>query len=222
MAKAVGDWTGVRDPEIRDLIAGFHRLNTDEARAVFADRWIRLASDRLDDTWPALYELLRLVREKELYRNPSWNESKTAYDSFDDYFTETMKQPFETWAELEAAHHFVKDHAPELVGESLRNVVAVMAEQARKNPALTRSDAGSKGGRGNKAIDVVNSFGGNSAEYLTARIARDHPNVLNRTAISTGYWSRILMPTWLHGRRVIGQRKRPSRRRATYSRRTVL
>ena len=51
---------------------------------------------------------------------------------------------------------------------------------ARVEPALTREVAGMKGGRGNKAIDNVNSFktkGGNQADYLAARIKRDHPQI---------------------------------------------
>lgn len=47
---------------------------------------------------------------------------------------------------------------------------------------LAPSEAGKKGGRGHKAIDDVKGFnpsgqGGNSSDYLAARLKRDHPEI---------------------------------------------
>lgn len=47
---------------------------------------------------------------------------------------------------------------------------------------LAPSEAGKKGGRGHKAIDDVKGFnpsgqGGNSSDYLAARLRRDHPEI---------------------------------------------
>jgi len=53
---------------------------------------------------------------------------------------------------------------------------AVQARAKGIKPSPSRKD--SPGGRGNKSVDNVNSLGGNNADYLTARIARDHPEVL--------------------------------------------
>lgn len=48
-------------------------------------------------------------------------------------------------------------------------------------PPMTPQEAGTLGGRGNKAFDNIKSFiGGTSADYLTARIARDRPDILER------------------------------------------
>jgi hypothetical protein len=50
---------------------------------------------------------------------------------------------------------------------------------ASENAAVlaTRSEAGAKGGRGRKAFDNINSFGGGtSATYLAARNAADRAN----------------------------------------------
>jgi hypothetical protein len=41
----------------------------------------------------------------------------------------------------------------------------------------TSAEAGAKGGRGNKAIDNIKSFGGTSAAYLAARLQRDFPEI---------------------------------------------
>jgi hypothetical protein len=49
-------------------------------------------------------------------------------------------------------------------------------------PALTRAEAGAKGGRGKKAGNDVNSFKGNSAAYLVARLKRDHPGIAEALA----------------------------------------
>jgi len=45
---------------------------------------------------------------------------------------------------------------------------------------MTMSEAGGFGGRGNKALDNVNSFsGGNQKTYLLARLERDRPDILD-------------------------------------------
>jgi len=44
----------------------------------------------------------------------------------------------------------------------------------------TLTDAGKKGGRGNKAPDNVRGFSGNSQTYLAARLRRDHPEIAER------------------------------------------
>ena len=62
----------------------------------------------------------------------------------------------------------------------LERKIAIEAADAA-GPLATMSDAGKRGGRGNKAIDNVNSFtpnqGGNSAIYQLRRIARDAPDI---------------------------------------------
>jgi hypothetical protein len=66
-------------------------------------------------------------------------------------------------------------------------------------PGATKADAGAKGGRGHKAIDIVNSFskGGNSALYTLKRLKRDRPDLFqvvlgggmsaNAAAIEAGF-----------------------------------
>jgi hypothetical protein len=55
-----------------------------------------------------------------------------------------------------------------------------VAEDADAHKGLTRQEAGKLGGKGHKAIDNINSFNGTSADYLARRIARDHPDILER------------------------------------------
>jgi hypothetical protein len=103
-------------PDVTEVLETFGRLKTDEARAAFADKWISLLARRLDDSWPALYELLRIVRDRGLYRDAGALGRGKSYGSFADYFADTLGEPFDTWAELEQTHHFVRDIKPELFG----------------------------------------------------------------------------------------------------------
>ena len=62
-----------------------------------------------------------------------------------------------------------------------------VAETMAKAPELmTAIEAGKQGGRGNKAVDNVNSFKtakrGNRDTYLAARLKRDHPEIAARVA----------------------------------------
>lgn len=63
---------------------------------------------------------------------------------------------------------------------------AIAGQKIAKVPAaLTASEAGKLGGRGKKkaekAVDHINSFGGGtSADYIAARIKRDHPDIAAR------------------------------------------
>jgi hypothetical protein len=48
----------------------FRRLNTREAQAVFADRWLAVATNQFNDTWPMIYEMLKLVETERIYKQP--------------------------------------------------------------------------------------------------------------------------------------------------------
>lgn len=170
------DTTGVLHPAAQELTSDFYRLEGDAARAVFADHWLRLASRQLDKTWPALYELLRIVNERALFRDPAWNEAKRAYADFREYFVDVVGQPFTTWAELEAAHHYVSTYAPELANASLKTVSAVIEMALNTVPLPKNGEIGN--GRSRFANSKPKTKGGTTADYLTARIARDHPAIL--------------------------------------------
>ena len=47
-------------------------------------------------------------------------------------------------------------------------------------PLDTFQEAGAKGGRGNKARNMITGFRGTASTYLTRRIARDHPDIHER------------------------------------------
>ncbi len=47
-----------------------------------------------------VYELFKLVRERQLYAEASRLEDHTSYDSFEAYFCAVMGKPFDTWLAL--------------------------------------------------------------------------------------------------------------------------
>jgi hypothetical protein len=57
-----------------------------------------------------------------------------------------------------------------------------LAQDKGVKAALTRAEAGAKGGRGRKADNNINSFKGTSAAYLVARLKRDAPDFARRLA----------------------------------------
>ena len=93
----------------------FQVLNTDEARAAFADKWIGLCAQSLDTAWVVCYRLLNIIKEKEMYKTALWMEGNKTYNSFKDYFEHRFKKPFKTWLELERTHRFFAETSPELL-----------------------------------------------------------------------------------------------------------
>ena len=81
---------------------------------------------------------------------------------------------------------------PELVRATIMlqsvgvNAKVAMQTMAKAPELMTAIEAGKQGGRGNKAVDNVNSFktakGGNRDTYLAARLKRDHPEIAARVA----------------------------------------
>src|SRR5262245_38833110 len=84
---------GLLHPDLDEPLADFQRLNTVEARAAFADRWLVRSARRLEEVWPMLYELLRIIRDGELYAQPGYLEQGRTYPDFKAYFEDVVKQP---------------------------------------------------------------------------------------------------------------------------------
>lgn len=93
----------------------FQALNTDEARAAFADKWIGLCTQSLDAACTVCYRLMSIIKEKEMYRIPHWMEGNKTFDSFKDYFEHRFQKPLKAWSELESTHQFAAEACPELL-----------------------------------------------------------------------------------------------------------
>ena len=177
---------------VEEAITEYKRLNTRGARIAFADHWIGLWARDFDEAWPLLYELLHLVEEEGLYKDPrrvgptaagSEHGNVRGYDSFAEYFEDRVSRPFGTWAELESTYRYVEIHKPELFGNAYGDVV-------KRLDALERELAAGKtiNAAGNHhpepGVDIIHTRtkhgGGTSAEYNLRRLVRDHPDVAAR------------------------------------------
>lgn len=189
LAASIG--RALMDVRWREAMDDFRRLDSDEARAAFADKWVRLVSSRLDETWPLFYELLRIIRDRKLYEHPSFMTDRKPRASFEEYWGHVVQKPFSTWEELEKTHHFVETYRQDLIDGPLSEAEAVRkhAEAAAANPVksgdalkLAQAEGGKTGGRGKKKPSSCNNEGlrGDSSSYLSRRIAAHHPTILDR------------------------------------------
>src|ERR1700761_6586325 len=97
-AAASQTFAGVSHPEWDKVIEQYQRLNSSEARGVFADHMLRHLSLRLNHTWPVLYNLLKIVDEQKVYETPDYLVDKQPFASFEAYFEKVVGRPFDSWA----------------------------------------------------------------------------------------------------------------------------
>jgi hypothetical protein len=115
-----------------EVLTDFHNLNSDNARAAFARTWLAKSSEALNETWSVFYELLKIVEERELYKKQSSLGKSKTYNTFQEFFEDTLKRSFEEWARLEADYHYVSKYCPELFDFSYQ-VVRIAKEEVDKN-----------------------------------------------------------------------------------------
>lgn len=182
---------GLLDPAMRDVLWDFKQLNTDEARAAFADKWLRLTSARLTEAWPMVYELLRCMRDHQWYTRQELLDKPQHFETFAAYFETILGKPFAVWGELEATYHFVAAHAPCLFHAPLPDAEAARRKavtdakavplQKQKNPAQETRDAlGRYAKVYTNTKDINFGKGGTSQSYRLRRLARDHKDILAR------------------------------------------
>lgn len=176
-ARSVGG--GVNSTSVAEVLRDFHTLNTKEARSAFADTWVRITSRSLESTWPAFYQLLSLIRDDRLYADPQFMANGDTFESFEDYWSKIVRKPFAVWGELERTYQFAHRCDPELFNATYSEATKAVADRAENaKPAPTHEDH--PGGRGKKELRSEEVSYGETADYLTARIARDHPDILER------------------------------------------
>jgi hypothetical protein len=164
--------------QIEDVLYEFQRLTSDEARAAFVDKWTRVATKNMEDSWGILYEALRVIRDCEVYKNAYVMEDKKARDSFKQYWEEVVRKPFAMFVELESTYKTVQQIEPELIyklkyGEA-RTKVQEQAENAKDRPGQgTRTDL-------KPPDNIRKSTWGTSARSLTERIKEQRPDILER------------------------------------------
>jgi hypothetical protein len=173
---------GLRRHEVTEVRRIFESLNTDDARAGYANRVVTLMAGSLREHWAFFLTALQLVRDLELYRRPQWvgsdDEHPRAYDDFPTYFESLVKEPFDLFVELEGTQHVLLD-----AGYRLDALLGMRYEDARSTVAALRARPGRppKDEKGS-----IRTFSpekrGTTAEYTLARLQRDRPDLTARVA----------------------------------------
>jgi hypothetical protein len=165
-------------PEVREILADFQHLNTDEARGWFADQFLARSAGAIDSMWPIFYEMLKAVEERKLYADARYTTNKRAYASFREYFEDRVGRPFETWAQLEGTYRFVHEYRPELFAGSL----AEATRQHRESLEPAKPHRGSTVTERNTRVRDTNSSitKGDDADYVVSRLKRDAPALAAR------------------------------------------
>lgn len=181
--------------ELNDAIREFHKLGTSEARAAFADSWIGIWARDFDRAWPMVYELLRLIDEQKLYSDPrrvgpsapggKQHHGERIYETFADYFTDRVGQPFRRWAELERTYRYAKRYAPELFELALSDAARQMQELNEKDKINLelhphggdrRSEAWIKNDNTKNDVNLEKPTGNSVAKALR-RLRKDRPDI---------------------------------------------
>lgn len=175
-------------PEVRRVIEDYERLDSEEARARYADHFLGRTAGVMDEIWPTFYELLKRVEDEHLYEKPGYLSGDKVFGSFKDYFEYRVGHPYETFLELEGTYHYAVDYKRDLLKKAF-NVARSVAEKAG---ALVKAQEGgleiNKGAgpipRANRDVITVRAAtqGGTDPDYLTRRIARERPDILGRMA----------------------------------------
>jgi hypothetical protein len=171
---ATGLPVGSLSHECGKVLEEFHRFASADARAAFAGRWLQTLASRLENTWPVMYELLAIIRDRDLYRSEHFLESGQVFASFEDYFVREIGQPFEVWAKLEKAYQFVSRNRPGLFGATLSQVAAeVKADEDQQ-----------RGAGGNNNPTGTNQYTRLATEVAAARQGQRSPDDPNGRVVN--------------------------------------
>lgn len=164
------------------VVDEYRRLNTREARAAFADSWIGLWAKDSESAWSVAYELLKLVEEEELYKDPRRvgpsapggrenHGDRDSYGSFKEYFEDRALKPFARWAELESTYGYVTRNAPELLPKPFTEA----------NDARLNAHGGDRRSSQFQGDVITLKRGSTGRDYVIARLKRDdRPDLAER------------------------------------------
>ena len=193
------------------VLSEFKKLNTREARAAFADHWIGVWARDFDVAWPVIYELLKQIEEEELYKDPErvgpgapgypkeTHGEQSSYPDFATYFTDRVKQRFDTWAELERTYQYAQRYAPAVFElpyqEAREELKKEGGQQGNQNARKAKNES-----RNTRVVSIAQS---QTTAYILAKLKRDgHMEILeridrgqisaHRAAVELGWRSRMV------------------------------
>ena len=129
----------------REVVADqFTDLETPQEQKGYFDEWLGKQRQYFPQRWVEIYEVISLIKVAEWY----WQD--LGFDSFDAFWAENGEPVFGAWAEMEQTHHYAKLAAPHLFDVSwdkARQMAAIGNRLQQMQPAMTKAEAGSKGGK---------------------------------------------------------------------------
>lgn len=98
----------VLTPDMEEALSAYQRFTTDEERARFALHFVGRVTRVINDVLPAMHELLRLIAERELYRQQPYPGAVT-HDSFDEYVALKVGPMFDALAQIQSTYGAGRD-----------------------------------------------------------------------------------------------------------------
>jgi hypothetical protein len=158
--RASSDFAGMK---LRKALSEFDSLGP-EIRAAYGDRFIQMWASDFEFVWPMFYEVLAQFERDELFKQEK--RAGKAYTSFQEYFEDRLKVPFERWASLEQTYQYVSKYAPEMFVKTFA-AAKVELENANK---LMRSQR-------HKAVDAADNANKRPAGRPAGETVRHNKNV---------------------------------------------
>ena len=171
--------------EINSIILEYRQLNSRGSRGAFANFWLRKMAANMERTWQPFYELMAIVKEDGLYAKEVHMDGKT-FATFEEFWRDITTKTLEEWAELESTYKYIHDIRPDLIEKLGYTDARARRAQEHAESLLGKIINAGPGPRtleerSNSDNITINSTGkGTAAAYLTARIARDRPDILAR------------------------------------------
>lgn len=173
----------------------YKKLSSREAQAAFADHLVGVWAKEFEHSWPSVYELLRLIEEDELYRDPrrvgpkapggaATHGKKDCYTSFADYFVDRVGQPLERWAELETTYRYAQTYGPEFFKRPYTEARIARLKHLAGDPDVA-PPLSHGGDRRSEAFQADGKNGkdekhGNSVTYRIGKLKASHPEIVAR------------------------------------------
>jgi len=185
---------GLDSREARDAYDTWRRLPTVDARAAFATKLVSLLVRNWQENWIVLLDMLRMIRDEQWYCKPPWvgaaHSKPVGYESFAAYFEAQVQLPFDTFVQVETTDQVLRSagyRLDQLLGMGYGEARDKAVEAQARAEAATEQRTNSESKRGNQNARKEQNDVSNTnvvlrtqpdADYWTARIARDAPDIL--------------------------------------------
>jgi hypothetical protein len=199
----------VADLRHSTVLEDFARLPPD-GQAAFAHTWVAATAERLEETWPMFYRLLKVVEDHEVYKHAvilgHGKDRGVSYASFAEYFEAIVKRPFLEWGELEQTYaRYARGDVTREQGAEELSVGRRAAQRTAKEDQLphggdhTTEEARAKFALASRHQRAAHNDISHETQRKLDRLARDFPDLhdqVKRGKLSTGLSEGIAETLW--------------------------